>query len=146
MAIFRVVDVTLILKKLTLYQCFSLDKAFQGKISLSHHLDMHLNDTYRHEADDRLLKKFSESLSTCSRPEDQIYRLGDDEFTLILNGAWRPTFLCYAIYSCLCNLIFNNKLFVYLFVLNCLQIAFSNKILQSQDKCRVHRKTITFGS
>ncbi|PCH94743.1 MAG: hypothetical protein COB83_10580 [Gammaproteobacteria bacterium] len=46
-----------------------------------------INDTWGHDAGDLLLANFSEAIKASSRPEDKIYRIGGDEFALILNSA-----------------------------------------------------------
>ena len=46
-----------------------------------------VNDTQGHDAGDLLLQTFAKAIVACNRPEDKIYRIGGDEFSLILNGA-----------------------------------------------------------
>lgn len=46
-----------------------------------------INDTWGHDAGDLLLANFAEAIKASSRPEDKIYRIGGDEFALILNSA-----------------------------------------------------------
>jgi diguanylate cyclase (GGDEF)-like protein len=43
-----------------------------------------INDSFGHEAGDRLLVAVSRRLQSCLRPEDTIARLGGDEFTVLL--------------------------------------------------------------
>ncbi len=43
-----------------------------------------VNDTYGHDAGDRLLQVISERMKTCVRKEDIIARMGGDEFTVLL--------------------------------------------------------------
>ena len=45
-----------------------------------------VNDSMGHEAGDVLLKEISMRLQHCLRRSDKIYRLGSDEFTIILNN------------------------------------------------------------
>lgn len=45
-----------------------------------------INDTFGHSFGDKLLKTASEKMKSCLRKSDNIYRLGSDEFTIILNG------------------------------------------------------------
>jgi diguanylate cyclase (GGDEF)-like protein/PAS domain S-box-containing protein len=44
-----------------------------------------INDTYGHDAGDRVLKTVAARLSTCVRMSDTIGRMGGDEFTVILS-------------------------------------------------------------
>jgi len=46
-----------------------------------------INDTFGHEAGDRLLQHITQRLKTCVREYDTIARLGGDEFTIIIEGA-----------------------------------------------------------
>src|SRR5439155_3187475 len=43
-----------------------------------------INDSYGHDAGDRLLVAVSDRLQSCLRPEDTVARLGGDEFTVLL--------------------------------------------------------------
>jgi diguanylate cyclase (GGDEF)-like protein len=45
-----------------------------------------LNDRHGHSAGDRLLRTFAEILTESIRPEDRAYRVGGDEFALLLCG------------------------------------------------------------
>lgn len=44
-----------------------------------------INDTYGHEAGDRLLQEIGNRMRTCVRQEDIIARMGGDEFTVLLS-------------------------------------------------------------
>ena len=46
-----------------------------------------VNDTYGHDVGDQLLKAVSLRLRTCVRSTDYAFRIGGDEFALIVNGA-----------------------------------------------------------
>lgn len=46
-----------------------------------------INDTYGHEAGDRLLQETTKRLQQCVREYDTIARLGGDEFTIIIEGS-----------------------------------------------------------
>ena len=46
-----------------------------------------VNDTYGHDVGDQLLKAVSWRLRTCVRSTDYAFRIGGDEFALIVNGA-----------------------------------------------------------
>ena len=46
-----------------------------------------INDTFGHEAGDKLLKGITKRLRSCVRDYDTIARLGGDEFTIIIEGA-----------------------------------------------------------
>ena len=46
-----------------------------------------VNDTFGHEAGDKLLKSITQRLRSCVRDYDTIARLGGDEFTIIIEGA-----------------------------------------------------------
>lgn len=46
-----------------------------------------VNDSFGHEAGDRLLSDMSERLVRCVREEDTVARLGGDEFTMLITGA-----------------------------------------------------------
>ncbi len=43
-----------------------------------------INDSWGHEAGDRLLKEVAEVIGSCLRPEDTAARIGGDEFTVLL--------------------------------------------------------------
>ncbi|MDQ0074462.1 diguanylate cyclase (GGDEF)-like protein/PAS domain S-box-containing protein [Variovorax boronicumulans] len=45
-----------------------------------------INDTFGHEAGDRLLKVFATTMRDCTRQSDMVARLAGDEFTIILEG------------------------------------------------------------
>lgn len=46
-----------------------------------------VNDTYGHDVGDQLLKAVARRLRTCVRSTDYAFRIGGDEFALIVNGA-----------------------------------------------------------
>lgn len=46
-----------------------------------------VNDTHGHQAGDELLKKLAEAISAMPRATDRAYRIGGDEFAVILHGA-----------------------------------------------------------
>lgn len=45
-----------------------------------------VNDTYGHEMGDKVLKEVAKRLLKCIRSNDYAFRIGGDEFMLILNG------------------------------------------------------------
>jgi diguanylate cyclase len=45
-----------------------------------------INDTFGHNAGDKVLVSIGEALKQCVRPEDFVARLGGDEFAIILDG------------------------------------------------------------
>ena len=45
-----------------------------------------VNDTYGHEMGDKILKEVAHRLWGCIRSHDYAFRMGGDEFTLIING------------------------------------------------------------
>ena len=51
-----------------------------------------VNDTYGHDVGDQLLKAVSRRLRTCVRSTDYAFRIGGDEFALIVNGALSEEF------------------------------------------------------
>ena len=51
-----------------------------------------VNDTYGHDVGDQLLKAVAGRLRTCVRSTDYAFRIGGDEFALILNGALSEEF------------------------------------------------------
>ena len=51
-----------------------------------------VNDTYGHDVGDQLLKAVSGRLRTCVRSTDYAFRIGGDEFALIVNGALSEEF------------------------------------------------------
>ena len=51
-----------------------------------------VNDTYGHDVGDQLLKAVSRRLRTCVRSTDYAFRIGGDEFALIVNGAVNEEF------------------------------------------------------
>ena len=51
-----------------------------------------VNDTYGHAMGDRLLKEISARLLRCIRSRDYAFRIGGDEFALIVNGALSEEF------------------------------------------------------
>ena len=46
----------------------------------------HINDTYGHEAGDKVLIEFGARLKSCLRETDTVARLGGDEFTILLEN------------------------------------------------------------
>ena len=46
-----------------------------------------INDTYGHDVGDRILKKIANELETHFRIDDHIFRIGGDEFVVIINNA-----------------------------------------------------------
>lgn len=50
-----------------------------------------VNDTYGHDAGDRLLKEVSERMRSCIRKDDIIARMGGDEFTILLGDLQNST-------------------------------------------------------
>lgn len=46
-----------------------------------------INDTYGHEYGDRLITTVSECIKHIASPDDWVYRIGGDEFVMILHGA-----------------------------------------------------------
>lgn len=44
------------------------------------------NDTYGHEVGDQLIRRFAESVRTVTSPGERVYRIGGDEFVMILRG------------------------------------------------------------
>ena len=51
-----------------------------------------VNDRYGHDVGDQLLKAVSGRLRTCVRSTDYAFRIGGDEFALIVNGALSEEF------------------------------------------------------
>ena len=51
-----------------------------------------VNDTYGHDVGDQLLKAVARRLRTCVRSTDYAFRIGGDEFALIVNGALSEEF------------------------------------------------------
>ena len=45
-----------------------------------------VNDTYGHEMGDKVLKEVAHRLQGCIRSQDYAFRMGGDEFTLVING------------------------------------------------------------
>jgi|TARA_B110000908_G_scaffold157280_1_gene197275 diguanylate cyclase (GGDEF)-like protein len=46
-----------------------------------------INDTYGHDAGDKVLKQVSQAMSNCLRKEDTLGRIGGEEFAIITPGA-----------------------------------------------------------
>ena len=46
-----------------------------------------VNDRYGHDVGDQLLKEVASRLRGCVRERDAVFRIGGDEFALIVNGA-----------------------------------------------------------
>ena len=46
-----------------------------------------MNDRYGHDVGDQLLKEVASRLRGCVRESDAVFRIGGDEFALIVNGA-----------------------------------------------------------
>ena len=46
-----------------------------------------VNDRYGHDVGDQLLKEVANRLRGCVRESDAVFRIGGDEFALIVNGA-----------------------------------------------------------
>ena len=51
-----------------------------------------VNDTYGHDVGDQLLKQVANRLRDCERESDTAFRIGGDEFALIINGAMTQEF------------------------------------------------------
>lgn len=51
-----------------------------------------VNDTYGHDVGDQLLKEVAKRLQSCVRESDYAFRIGGDEFALIVNGAMTEHF------------------------------------------------------
>ena len=51
-----------------------------------------VNDTYGHDVGDELLKGVAQRLQGCIRSRDYAFRIGGDEFALIVNGALSEEF------------------------------------------------------
>jgi diguanylate cyclase (GGDEF)-like protein len=47
----------------------------------------HVNDTLGHDMGDKVLCKMADALRSCFREEDKVYRIGGDEFSVIMEGA-----------------------------------------------------------
>ncbi len=52
-----------------------------------------INDTYGHNAGDKLLQKIATNLSGCLREVDTVARIGGDEFAIILNAVFEVKFI-----------------------------------------------------
>lgn len=48
-----------------------------------------MNDTYGHEAGDRLLRRMADSVHAVAGPDDLVFRTGGDEFVLVASGVDR---------------------------------------------------------
>lgn len=51
-----------------------------------------VNDTYGHDVGDQLLKQVANRLRDCARESDAVFRIGGDEFALILDGGMTQEF------------------------------------------------------